>query len=87
MIILIKNEVHKLFKIKVLPFSLLVVILGLIYLMMIYGEFGYDISRLLTTHSDKGLIAYSEKDGRLLTGQEGYEQNKKVASMYSEEIN
>lgn len=54
---------------------------------MFYGEFGHNISRLLTIYSNKGMISYSEKNGELLSGQKGYEQNKEVATRYEGEVN
>lgn len=84
---MIKSEIHKLFKIKASVVILLLVMGVLIYSMAVYGEFGYNLSSLLTIYSNKGLIAYSEENGKLLTGQNGYEKNKEVATRYRGEVN
>ncbi len=76
---MIKEELYKLFKMKVIFISLFFVIVIIIYSMIIYGEFGYDLS-------DR-FIAFSEKNGEFLTGQAGYEQNKAVATKYAKEVN
>ncbi len=83
---MLRHQVFKLFKIKVLPFSLLLLIGALLYSMAVYGEFGHDISRWLTIYSYKGLITYSEENGELISGQKGYEKNKEVANQYAGKV-
>lgn len=78
MVYIIKIEIGKLFRIKIVILPILLVLGTIVYSMIKNGEFGYDYSN--------SIIAYSEKDGKLIYGQKGYEQNKKVAMSYKGEV-
>jgi len=86
---LIKSEIYKLIKLKASFLPLFLAIGAIVCSMLIYGSFGYSISsRMIRTFNlDMGMIAYSEKDGEPLSGQEGYALNKEVATRYRGEVN
>ena len=78
MITIIRSEIGKLFRMKIMILPILMMLGVIIMNMFDYGTLGYDNSRWR--------LAYSQKDGELLYGQEGYERNKEVATAYQGEV-
>lgn len=77
---MIKSEICKLVKIKAIIVAFLLLIGVTVYSMFTFGAFGHNSSIFL-------FITFSEKDGELLTGQKGYEQNKDIATRYAGAVN
>ena len=63
---------------KTTVLAVLIVLGMVIYSMFTYGEFGYDRSMTMA--------AYSELDGKMVSGRRGYEHNKEVATAYKGEV-
>lgn len=75
---LIRCELKKLLKMRVIVIPLLFLFGYMIYSMVTNGEFGYD-------YADNMLIV-AEKDGNVIQGQSAYEHNKEIAQKYTGKI-
>ncbi|MCL2253490.1 MAG: hypothetical protein FWC09_03525 [Lachnospiraceae bacterium] len=78
---MVKSEIYKFAKIKTIFVSLFLVVVTILLTLYVYGGFGYNLNIF------SSVISYSEKSGDLITGKEGYQQNKEIALKYTGEVN
>lgn len=75
---MVKKEIYKLLRMKTTIISIVIVFFAILFSLICNGEFGYDLS--------DNMITYSENNGEIINGKEGYEHNKEVATLYKGKV-
>lgn len=80
---MIRYEMYKSLKTKTVLAALFQVFGVMVFSVLLYGGFDYNLTEFMSAAKIADVISISEKDGELLHCFEGYEHNKSVASNYA----